>query len=194
VTSSELRLRIERLVLRSWRNSDRELFARLNEDPVVMEHFPGVLSRAESDSFADRIDSHFNDHTFGLWAVEAPGEATFIGFVGLSVPSFDAHFMPAVEVGWRIDKAYWGRGFATEAGRAALADGFERVGLAEIVSFTTPANIRSIRVMERLGMTHNSVDDFEHPRLPEHHRLRHHVLYWLSRATWFKAHQPAPAG
>src|SRR2546430_8917117 len=152
VTSSDLRLETERLVLRSWQNGDREPFARLNADPVVMEHFPGVLSWAESDSFAARIDAHFKDHGYGLWAVEVPGDASFIGFVGLSVPSFDAPFMPAVEVGWRIDKAYWGRGFATEAGHAAVADGFERVGLAEIVSFTTPANMRSIRVMERLGM------------------------------------------
>jgi len=194
VTSSDLRLETERLVLRSWQNGDREPFARLNADPVVMEHFPGVLSWAESDSFAARIDAHFKDHGYGLWAVEVPGEANFIGFVGLSVPSFDAPFMPAVEVGWRIDKAYWGRGFATEAGHAAVADGFERVGLAEIVSFTTPANMRSIRVMERLGMTRNSADDFDHPRLPEHHRLRRHVLYRLSRAAWLKAHQPASAG
>jgi RimJ/RimL family protein N-acetyltransferase len=152
-----------------------------------MEYFPGVLSRAESDSFADRIDAHFKDHGFGLWAVEVPGQANFIGFVGLSVPGFDAHFMPAVEVGWRLDKAYWGRGFATQAAHAAVTDGFERVGLAEIVSFTTPANIRSIRVMERLGMAHDSADDFEHPRLHEHHRLRHHVLYRLSRAAWLEA-------
>jgi len=152
-----------------------------------MEYFPGVLSRAESDSFADRIDAHFKDHGFGLWAVEVPGKANFIGFVGLSVPGFDAHFMPAVEVGWRLDKAYWGSGFATQAAHAAVTDGFVRVGLAEIVSFTTPANIRSIRVMERLGMTHYSADDFEHPRLPEHHRLRQHVLYRLSRAAWLEA-------
>ena len=189
-----MRLKTERLVLRSWRNSDRENFARLNADPVVMEHFPGVLSRAESDSLAARIDAHFKDHGFGLWAVEVPGKANFIGFVGLSVPGFDAPFMPAVEVGWRIDKAYWGRGFATEAAHAALADGFDRVGLAEIVSFTTPANIRSIRVMKRLGMTHNSADDFEHPRLPEHHPLRRHVLYRLNRAAWLNAHQSASGG
>ncbi len=155
----------------------------MNADPVVMEYFPGVLSRAESDSLAARIDAHFKDHGFGLWAVEVPGKANFIGFVGLSVPSFDAHFMPAVEVGWRLDKAYWGSGLATQAAHAAVTDGFERVGLAEIVSFTTPANIRSIRVMERLGMKHDSADDFEHPRLPEHHRLHHHVLYRLSRAA-----------
>lgn len=140
------------------------------------------MSRTESDSFADRIDAHFNTHGFGLWAVEVPGDADFIGFVGLSVPSFDAPFMPAVEVGWRLDKTYWGKGYATEAAQAAVADGFERVGLTEIVSFTVPANIRSIRVMERIGMTHDPTDDFEHPGLPEHHRLRHHVLYRLRRA------------
>jgi RimJ/RimL family protein N-acetyltransferase len=144
-----------------------------------MEHFPEVLSKAESDALVGRIDAHFAEHGFGLWAVEVVGEADFIGFVGLSVPTFQARFMPAVEVGWRLAHAYWGRGFATEAARAAITDGIERVGLSEIVSFTSPANVRSIRVMERVGMTHNPVDDFEHPRLPEGHRLRHHVLYRL---------------
>ncbi len=184
MTPFDLSLKTERLVLRSWRSGDREPFARLNADPVVMEYFPTVLSRAESDSFADQIEAHFANHRFGLWAVELPVEADFIGYVGLSVPGFDAHFMPAVEVGWRLDKAHWGQGFATEAAHAAVADGFQRIGLAEIVSFTVPANIRSIRVMERLGMTRDSVDDFEHPRLPEHHRLRHHVLFRLRRAAW----------
>src|SRR5439155_21643815 len=117
-----------------------------------------------------------------------------IGFVGLAVPSFGTPCVPAVGVGWRIDKAYWARRFATETGHPAVADGFERVALAEIASFPTPANMRSIRVMERLGMTRNSADDFDHPRLPEHHRLRRHVLYRLSRAAWLKAHQPATAG
>jgi len=144
-----------------------------------MEHFPELLSREKSDALADRIEAHFAEHGFGLWAVEAVGEADFIGFVGLSVPTFQAPFMPAVEIGWRLAHAYWGRGFATEAARAAIADGFERVGLSEIVSFTSPANVRSIRVMERVGMTRNLADDFEHPRLPEGHRLRHHVLFRL---------------
>jgi RimJ/RimL family protein N-acetyltransferase len=176
-----LQLRTARLLLRRWRQIDREPFANLNADPVVMEHFPGVLSRAESDAMVDRIEAQFDEVGYGLWAVETPDEAPFIGFVGLSVPKFQAHFMPAVEIGWRLDRTYWGRGFATEAARAALADGFGRVGLTEIVSFTAPANVRSVRVMERLGMTHNPADDFEHPTLPEGHRLRRHVLYRLSR-------------
>jgi RimJ/RimL family protein N-acetyltransferase len=176
-----LHVKTERLLLRTWRRSDREPFARLNGDPVVMEHFPAVISRNDSDAFADRIDDHFKSHGFGLWAVEVPGEADFIGFVGLSIPGFKAPFMPAVEVGWRLAKAYWGRGFATEAARAAVADGFERLVLTEVVSFTVPANLRSIRVMERLGMTHDPADDFDHPRLPEGHRLRNHVLYRLRR-------------
>jgi len=176
-----LQLRTARLLLRRWRQIDREPFANLNADPVVMEHFPGVLSRAESDAMVDRIEAQFDEVGYGLWAVETPDEAPFIGFVGLSVPKFQAHFMPAVEIGWRFDRTYWGRGFATEAARAALADGFGRVGLTEIVSFTAPANVRSIRVMDRLGMTHNPADDFEHPTLPEGHRLRRHVLYRLSR-------------
>jgi RimJ/RimL family protein N-acetyltransferase len=176
-----LQLRTARLLLRRWRQIDREPFANLNADPVVMEHFPGVLSRAESDAMVDRIEAQFDEVGYGLWAVETPDEAPFIGFVGLSVPKFQAHFMPAVEIGWRFDRTYWGRGFATEAARAALADGFDRAGLREIVSFTAPANVRSTRIMERLGMTHNPADDFEHPTLPEGHRLRRHVLYRLSR-------------
>jgi RimJ/RimL family protein N-acetyltransferase len=178
------RMRTERLLLRPWRASDREAFARMNADPAVMEHFPGVLSREESDALVERIEAHFREHGFGWWAVEVTGEADFIGFVGLSVPNFTAHFMPAVEVGWRLGRDYWGRGFATEAARAAVAFGFERLGLTGIVSFTAPANVRSTRVMERLGMTHDPADDFEHPRLPEGHRLRRHVLYRLSRARW----------
>ena len=181
VVVNQLQLRTARLLLRRWRQIDREPFANLNADPVVMEHFPGVLSRKESDAMVDRIEAQFNEVGYGLWAVEAPDEALFIGFVGLSVPNFQAHFMPAVEIGWRLDRTCWGRGFATEAARAALADGFVRVGLTEIVSFTAPANVRSIRVMERLGMTHNPADDFDHPRLPEGHRLRRHVLYRLNR-------------
>ena len=181
-----MQLRTERLVLRQWRRSDREPFALLNGDPVVMEHFPDVLSRQESDIAVDRIETDFHEFGYGLWAVEVTGEADFIGFVGLSVPTFDAPFMPAVEIGWRLDRAYWGRGFATEAARAALADGFQRIGLSGVVSFTVPANLRSIRVMQRLGMTRDPADDFEHPHRPQGHRLRHHVLYRLRRSDWEK--------
>ena len=160
------------------------MFARLNADPVVMEHFPSPLTRLESDTFADRIEDHFETNGFGPWAVEARDEADFIGYVGLLVPNFEAHFTPAVEVGWRLARAYWGRGLATEAARAAVVDGFGRLGLSEIVSFTSPRNVRSIRVMERLGMIRNPLDDFDHPRLPDGHPLRRHVLYRLGRDAW----------
>ena len=129
-----------------------------------MEHLPAVLTRRESDALADRIRAHFVERGFGLWAVEVPGVADFAGFIGLSVPSFEAHFTPCVEVGWRLAAELWGRGYATEGARAALDFGFERLGLEEIVSFTVPANVRSRRVMERLGMRHSPADDFDHPR------------------------------
>ena len=146
-----------------------------------MEYFPSVLDRAQSDALAERIEAGFVTHGHGLWAVEIPGEAEFIGFVGLAFHNFEAHFTPAVEVGWRLARNYWGRGFASEAARAAVDDGFDRVALKEIVSFTVPENKRSVRVMQRLGMTHDPADDFDHPRMPPGHRLRRHVLYRLTR-------------
>jgi RimJ/RimL family protein N-acetyltransferase len=149
-----------------------------------MEFFPGPLDRAESDALAGRIRDHLARHGFGLWAVEARGVADFIGFVGLSVPSFQAPFTPCVEIGWRLAHEHWGRGYATEAARAALAFGFRDLALEEIVSFTVPMNRRSRRVMERLGMTRSAADDFEHPALPEGHALRPHVLYRLRRGDW----------
>ncbi len=177
-------LRTERLLLRRWRQSDRESFGRLNSDPLVMEHFPSTLTRSDSDTFAERIETGFEQRGYGLWAVEVPGRSDFVGYVGLAYHDFPAHFTPAVEIGWRLDHQHWGHGYATEAAPAAVADGFTRVGLEEIVSFTVPANVRSTRVMERLGMTHDPADDFDHPRLPEGHHLRRHVLYRLNRAQW----------
>ena len=177
-------LHTERLLLRRWRPADKEPFARLNSDPVVMEYFPSALDRAESDAFADRIEAGFDARGYGLWAVEIPGEADFIGFVGLALHDFPAHFTPAVEIGWRLARDYWGSGFATEAARTAIADGFERVGLGEIVSFTAAINVRSVAVMQRLSMTHDPSDDFDHPRLPVGHHLRRHVLCRLSCANY----------
>lgn len=171
-----------RLILRRWKEADREPFARLNADRQVMEHFPAPLARAESDAFVDRVHEHFARHGFGPWAVEVPGVAPFVGFVGFIVPSFEAHFTPAVEIGWRLARAAWGFGYASEAARAALRNGFEDLGLAEIVSFTVPANTRSIAVMERIGMTRDPRDDFDHPRLPEGSPLRRHVLYRIRQA------------
>jgi RimJ/RimL family protein N-acetyltransferase len=174
-------LRTDRLLLRRWLAADRDPFAALNADPHVMEHFPATLSREESDARAARIDAHFDQHGFGLWAVEIPNVVPFAGFVGLWVTPFEAHFTPCVELGWRLAAKHWGHGYATEAARAALAFGFETLRLAEIVSFTVPANLRSRRVMEKLGMTHNPADDFDHPALPEAHPLRRHVLYRVPR-------------
>jgi RimJ/RimL family protein N-acetyltransferase len=149
----------------------------LNTDPRVTEFLPKPLDRAASDTLVTRIRDHFAQRGFGLWAVEVPGRADFIGFVGLSVPCFEAHFTPCVEVGWRLAREHWGHGYATEAARAALDFGFRHLGLGEIVSFTVPANQRSRAVMERIGMTRSATDDFEHPALPEGHPLRRHVLY-----------------
>lgn len=174
-------LRTNRLWLRRWRPSDLEAFAALNADPRVMQFFPSVLSREESDALAARFQLHFDRHEFGLWAVEVPGVAAFAGFIGLSVPSFTTHFTPCVEIGWRLAADHWGHGYATEGARAVLTLGFETLGLPEIVSFTTVDNHRSRRVMERIGMTRNPADDFDHPRLPDGHPLRRHVLYRLDR-------------
>jgi RimJ/RimL family protein N-acetyltransferase len=174
-------VRTERLLLRRWRDADLAPFAAMNADPRVMEHFPAVLSREESDGRVERILAHFDRHGYAQWAVEIPGVAPFAGFIGLAVPGFDAHFTPCVEIGWRLAVEYWGRGYATEGARAALEFGFTELKLSEIVSFTVPANIRSRQVMERLGMTHDPRDDFDHPSLADGHPLRRHVLYRIRR-------------
>lgn len=175
-------IRTERLVLRRWQDADLEPFAAMNADPEVMEHFPSPLSKAESDAMVERIEAGFDRRGFGLWAVTV--EDRLIGFTGLSVPSFEAHFMPAVEIGWRFARASWGQGYGSEAARAALAYGFEEAGLSEIVSFTTTANQRSEAMMRRIGMTHDPADDFDHPRLLDDDRMRRHVLYRLTADRW----------
>jgi ribosomal-protein-alanine N-acetyltransferase len=144
-----------------------------------MEFMPARLSPAESDLLVDRIEVHFREHGFGLYALELRKERAFIGFAGLSIPSFQAHFTPCVEIGWRLSAEYWGRGLATEAASAVVAHAFESLALDALVSFTVPANIRSRRVMEKIGMTHDPSNDFDHPQLPEDHPLRRHVLYGL---------------
>ena len=189
----------ERLRLRGWRPEDREPFAGLNADPEVMRWFPAPLSRAESDAFAARMRMEMAERGFGLWAVELPGVAPFVGFTGLAVVRFEAPFARAtahaprsgarrepqtnevIEIGWRLARSHWGCGYAPEAARAALAHGFGALGLAEIVSFTAVGNLRSRRVMEKIGMTHDPAGDFDHPSLPAGHRLRRHVLYRIRR-------------
>lgn len=172
-------LRTERLILRRWRDLDREPFARINVDPAVMEHFPALLSREESDTMVDRIEVHFAKHGFGLWAAELQKSGEFIGYIGLAVPRFEAAFTPCVEIGWRLASEHWRKGLATEGARAVVRHAFGELGLDEIVSFTVPANFRSRRVMEKLDMTHDPRDDFDHPSLDEGHPMRRHVLYRL---------------
>ncbi len=182
-------LSTERLILRSWRQTDRTGFARLNADVRVMQFMPGLLSREESDKLVDHIEEHFSKHGFGLYATEFRDTRTFVGFIGLAMPSFDAPFMPAVEIGWRLAADYWGKGLATEGAREVVRHAFQNLGLDGLVSFTVPANVRSRRVMEKLGMHHDPCADFEHPKLPESHCLRPHVLYRLSRADCKSAFQ-----
>ncbi|HUR48865.1 MAG TPA: GNAT family N-acetyltransferase [Acidimicrobiales bacterium] len=174
-------IQTERLLLRQWRDEDLETFAALNADPEVMEFFPAVLSPAESDAAAEGNRRQIEEHGWGLWAVERLDTAEFIGFTGLwSVPP-EFPFSPAVEVGWRLARSHWGHGFATEGARAAIYFGFGDLGLEEIVSMTTESNVRSWRVMEKLGMTRDPSDDFDHPRVSAGHRLRRHLLYRLKR-------------
>ena len=180
----------ERLLLRRWKERDRDPFARMNADPRVME-FMQPLSRAESDLLVDRLESRFRERGFGLYAAELRQEGTFIGFIGLAVPAFEAHFTPCVEIGWRLAAEHWGRGLATEGALAVTRDAFGPLGLDALVSFAVPANIRSQRVMEKIGMTHNPSDDFDHPNISEGNPLRRHVLYRLSRSGW-QAIKPAP--
>jgi RimJ/RimL family protein N-acetyltransferase len=170
--------------LRRWRDEDREVFAIMNSDARVMEFFPCRLSRVESDAMVDCIQEHFSKHGFGLWAIEVPDVAPFIGFAGLAVPRFSALFTPCVEVSWRLAFEYWGHGYATAAARLALGYGFKTLALSEVVSFTAATNHRSRAVMERLGMRRDPAEDFDHPSLAENDPLRRHVLYRLRSGSY----------
>jgi RimJ/RimL family protein N-acetyltransferase len=174
-------LATERLCLRAWRAADLPAHAALSADPRVMEFMPKRLSWAESEARAERIRDYHVEPGCRFWVVEAPGVASFVGLIGLSIPPFEAAFTPCVEIGWHLAAEYWGRGYATEAARRVLTYGFDRCDLTEIVAFTTVANRRSRALMERLGMRRDPEGDFEYPNLPEGHPLRPHVLYSLSR-------------
>ena len=180
-------LQTARLTLRRWLPADRVPFAQINRDPAVMRFMPAMLSTEESDSLVDRIEAHFEQHGFGLWAAELRDPARFIGYIGLAVPRFQAPFMPAVEIGWRLASDVWRQGLATEGAGEVVRYAFEILGLPSLVSFTVPANLPSRRVMEKLGMTHDESDDFDHPFLPEGHPLRRHVLYRLTKSVWQQA-------
>lgn len=177
-------IKTNRLILRPWHDEDFEPFAEMNADPKVMEYFPATLTSEESDAHAKRIIENFEKQGWGLWAVSVPGVSDFIGFIGLAIPTFEAHFTPTVEVGWRLAYKYWGQGYATEGALAALEYGFNKLNFDEIVSFTAATNKRSIEVMKKIGMHHREIDDFDHPKLAEGHPLRRHVLYRLKSAEW----------
>jgi RimJ/RimL family protein N-acetyltransferase len=172
-----MEIETDRLILRRWQPRDLDPFASLNADPRVMEFLPVILSRAEAETMMSAIDQRIRLAGFGFWAAELKETKSLIGFIGLNVPSYTFPFSPCVEIGWRLAFDCWGKGYAQEGARAALAYGFESVGLDEIVSFTAGNNIRSRRVMERIGMAHDARGDFDHPKLPEQHPLKRHVLY-----------------
>ena len=173
-----------RLRLRQWTDADREPFAAMNADPEVMKYFAGVDTRQGSNRIIDIWQAELAERGWSNWAVERMDSGAFIGFVGLSVPRrLTLPFTPCVEVGWRLAKEHWGQGYATEAAKGALRTGFDRIGLPEIVSFTSLVNRPSRAVMERIGMV-DTAEDFDHPALPEDSELRRHCLYRISRAKW----------
>lgn len=176
-------IKTPRLTLRRWQETDRQPFAALNADPVVMKYFPECLTRQQSDSLIEEIEAGLEQRGYGLWALQVEATGEFIGFTGLEVPMFNASFTPAVEVGWRLARPAWGKGYATEAARASLAFGFEVAELVEIVSFTAAPNMRSRAVMDRIGMIHSPDDDFDYPGLPNGHPLSRHVLYRVTAPT-----------
>jgi RimJ/RimL family protein N-acetyltransferase len=181
-----LELESARLLLRQWRDEDLPEFAAMCADPQVMRYFPAPLSRLESASLIGRIRGHFAEHGFGLWALERKDTGAFIGFTGLGVVGFDAPFTPATEIGWRLAREHWGLGYASEAAWTALRCGFDRLALKEVVSFTTETNTPSQKVMQAIGMHHDSADDFDHPMLAADHPLRHHALYRITREQWLQ--------
>jgi ribosomal-protein-alanine N-acetyltransferase len=171
-------LTTDRLVLRQWRAADRAPFAAMNADPIVMRHFPALLTREESDGFADRNEAGIAERGWGLWAVDADGE--FAGFIGLQPLRATLPFAPGVEIGWRLAARFHGHGYATEGARRVVAHAFGVIGLPELVSFTTEQNTASRRVMEKLGMTRDPAEDFDHPAVPADWAERRHVLYRLA--------------
>lgn len=173
----------DRLKLRQWKKEDWPIFAKINADPVVMEYFPNTLCEFESNKLAEKIYSLISDRGWGFWAVEEKDQGDFIGFVGLHTPLPELPFSPCVEIGWRLAKDHWGKGYATEAAKAAMKVAFEHLGLSEVYSFTSVENLRSRAVMERLYML-NTHKNFEHPDIPLGNQLREHVLFKLTKERW----------
>ena len=172
-------LETKRLILRHWESKDLPLFAKMNADPAVMEFFPAPLSKEESDDLAVKIQGELQEKEYGLFAIQVKEGPSFIGFVGLHYQNFTAPFTPCIEIGWRLDVPYWGKGYAFEAAEKVLSYAFEELQLKKVVSFTSKKNLRSMKLMEKLGMIRS--EDFMHSSLPENHPLRPHVLYEIER-------------
>jgi RimJ/RimL family protein N-acetyltransferase len=180
----ELELQTPRLLLRQWKPSDLEPFAKMNADPVVMEHFLATSTLEQTKAFIEGIKDSFDTRGYGLFATELKETGAFIGFVGLWPARFETNFTPCVEVGYRLAKEYWGKGYAPEAARQVLKFGFEVIKFEEIFSWTATTNTNSMRVMEKIGLQRDLDNDFDYPSIPEGHRLRRHVLYRLKASEF----------
>ena len=182
-----MELQTERLKLRSWRDEDLPTFARMNADPIVMQYYPAVMTEQESHSMAQRFIALMEPRGWGFWALERLEDGLFLGFTGLHEPAYDLPVTPCVEIGWRLAKEYWGKGYATEAALACMQMAFKQLELAKVYSFTSVSNHKSRAVMERIGMK-NMHQNFEHPMIPERHPLREHYLYIAERESWLSWH------
>lgn len=171
----------KRLILREWQERDRSEFSRMNANPEVMEFFPALWTVEESNAAFERLRKLSLERGWGLWVLEEKSSGKFVGFTGLNVPAFEAPFMPAVEIGWRLLPEFWNQGYATEAALKALWFGFNILKLEEIVSFTAVGNVKSQRIMEKIGMKRCMEKDFLHPKVPDGHVLKPHVMYVISR-------------
>ena len=180
-----IELQTERLIMRQWRKEDWSEFAKLNSDPVVMEYYPNILSTEESNAMAQKIEALLSKRGWGFWAVESISKKTFMGFVGLHEPTYELPVTPCIEIGWRLAKEYWGKGYATEAAKTSLDFAFKKLNLPEVYSFASVSNRKSWTVMERLKMV-NTKENFEHPDIPKNNPLREHVLYKITQRQWLE--------
>lgn len=177
-------LETDRLILRTWVDEDLESMLAINQDPKVMEYFPSLQDLEMTKNFIDKVNVHFENHGYSLYATVRKDTGEFIGFIGLFTPEFESHFTPAIEIGWRLSSNHWGQGFATEGAKAVLDYAFRELKIPEIVSFTAASNAKSIRVMQKIGLKHNEADDFYHPKLDDTSLLKRHVLYRLTRTQY----------
>jgi len=174
----------DRLILRTWTDSDLQPMFAINQDPKVMEYFPGLQDLETTKNFIAKVNNHFEKHGYSLYACVRKDSNEFIGFIGLLIADFEAHFTPATEIGWRLSSKHWGQGFATEGAKAVLDYAFRELKIPEIVSFTAEGNAKSIKVMQKIGLRHNANDDFDHPKLDDTSPLKRHVLYRLSNEQY----------